>query len=353
MEARVAVIGCGWWSTETHLPALVADDRATIAALVDIDPARLHAAAERFGVTSVYTDVREMVDATALDAAVIAVPHNAHYPVAKVTLEHGLHTLLEKPMTLDPAHARELIAIAQSHNRELVIGYPWHYNKQAITIKEALAHGRIGPIEHVSCLFASIARALYAGQPEAYRVALGYTMTAPAADTYSDVAIAGGGQAQTQVTHAAALLLWMTGLAVERLIAFVGHGELDVDLMDAVAVVFEGGALGTLSSTGSLIPEHEEVLEYRLFGRHGHVLFNVNEGTATIHTASGTEHLPTVPHAERYPSWAPVRNLVSLALGQGTNRSPGEIGLATVELVNAVYLSASTQAPVTFQRHTA
>jgi len=49
MNARVAVIGCGWWSTETHLPALTADERATIAALVDPDPARLAVAAARFG----------------------------------------------------------------------------------------------------------------------------------------------------------------------------------------------------------------------------------------------------------------------------------------------------------------
>jgi predicted dehydrogenase len=352
MRVRVGVIGCGWWSTETHLPALAADDRATIVALADPDPTRLRAAGDRFDVAARYGDVSEMVAATALDAAVVAVPHNAHHAVAKVALEHDLHTLLEKPMTLDPADARELIAIAKSRGRELLIGYPWHYNTQVLAIKDLLASGRLGPIEHVSCLFASIARALYAGRPEAYRTALGYTMTAPSPDTYSDPAVAGGGQAQTQVTHACALLLWMTGLTVERLIALVAQRELRVDLMDAIAVAFEGGALGTLSSTGSLIPEHEEVLEYRIFARDGHVLFDVNQGTATIHTPRGAEHLEPLPLAERYPSWAPVRNLVDLALGQGVNGSPGEIGLAAVEFVEAVYRSASTREPVVFRRRT-
>jgi predicted dehydrogenase len=343
MPVRVGVVGCGWWSTATHLPALAADDRATIAAVVDPDPARLHTAAERFDVGGAYNDVEEMLGSAELEAVVIAVPHNAHYPVAKLTLERGLHTLLEKPMTLDPAHARELIAIARSRSRELLIDYPWHYNKQVLAIKEALAQNRIGTIEHVSCLFASVARALYAGHPESYRDVLGYTIAAPSSDTYGDPTVAGGGQAQTQVTHAVALMLWVTGLTVERVTALVGNFELPVDLVDAVSMVFESGALGTLSSTGSLIPAHEEVVEYRLFGRDGYVRFDVNQGTASIHTAEGTQHLRRVPQSERFPSWAPVRNLVELALGEGTNGSPAEIGLASVEFVDAIYRSASTQ----------
>src|SRR5579871_2026869 len=109
MTARVAVIGCGWWSTETHLPALLADERATVAALVDPDPKRLALAAERFGVESRFAGVGEMLERIELDAAVIAVPHHAHHPIARATLERGLHTLLEKPMTIAPSHARELV----------------------------------------------------------------------------------------------------------------------------------------------------------------------------------------------------------------------------------------------------
>ena len=346
MTVRVGVIGCGWWSTATHLPALVDERRATIAALVDPDPARLQAAADRFGVSALYADVDEMIAAVELHAAVIAVPHIAHYQVAKSTLQRGLHTLLEKPMTLDPDHARELIAIARSRGCELLIDYPWQYNKQALAIKDELARGRIGEIEHVSCMFASIARDLYAGRPESYRDVLGYTLNAPGSETYSNPRVAGGGQAQTQVTHIVALMLWMTGLVIERLSGFVGRAELEVDLMDAVALVFEGGALGTVSSTGSLIPEHEEVLEYRVFGRDGYMQFDVNQGRASFHTAAGTDHLPLLPEAERYPSWAPMRNLVDLALGSGANGSPAEVGLATVEFVDALYRSAAGQRPI-------
>jgi predicted dehydrogenase len=344
MTVRVAVIGCGWWSTETHLPALVADERATVAALVDPDPQRLALAAERFGVEARFADVREMLERTELDAAVIAVPHRAHHPVARATLERGLHTLLEKPMTIAPSHARELVEIALRRRCELLIDYPWHYNRQALEIRARLARGELGPIEHVACLFASIARALYSGTPETLREALGFTTTGPVATTYSDPAA--GGQGQTQVTHTAALLLWMTGLQLDRLFAFVENRELAVDLVDAVSMRFAGGALGTMSSTGSLLPEHEEVLEYRIFCRDGFICFDVNGGTATIHTAGGTEHLPRLDPAARYPSWEPVRNLVAIAGGGAENGSPAEIGLATVEFVDAMYRSARAGVPV-------
>lgn len=346
MSARVAVIGCGWWSTETHLPALTADERATVVALVDPDPERLAAASAQFGVDATYADAGEMLDRAAPDAAVIAVPHSAHHPLAKLTLERGVHTLLEKPMTIDPEHARELIQISQAQGCEIVIDYPWHYNRQALAIRDLLGRGELGPIEHVACMFASVARALYAGAPDTLRKALGYTFTSPTAATYSDPALAGGGQGQTQVTHTAALLLWMTGLRLERAFAFVANHELRVDLVDAVALAFEGGALGTMSSTGSLIPEHEELLEYRIFCRYGFVAFDVLAGVATVHTAGGTERLPDLAPADRYPSWEPVRNLVDIACGGTANGSPGEIGLASVEFVDAMYRSARAQAPV-------
>jgi predicted dehydrogenase len=166
-------------------------------------------------------------------------------------------------------------------------------------------------------------------------------MVAPQASTYSDPAIAGGGQAQTQLTHAAALLLWLTGLAPESVVAFTEEFELDVDLADVAAVRFRGGALGSLSSVGSVLPGHDELLELRLFGRDGHVVFDPNAGVASIHDRNGREELPAPEPAERYPHWAPADNLVDVVLGRAVNGSPAEVGLATVALLDAIYRSAA------------
>src|SRR5438552_9055013 len=179
-----------------------------------------------------------MLDEVEPDGVVIAVPHAHHYPAARAALEHGAHVLLEKPMVLEPAHGRELIALARARGRELIVGYPWHYNVQARAVRGALAEGRIGKLEFVSCLFGSTVRELYKGHGTAYDQYFGYP--GPQDETFSDPKLAGGGQGQTQLTHSAALLFWLTGLVPTRVSAFCASFELEVDLCDAVALRFDG-----------------------------------------------------------------------------------------------------------------
>jgi predicted dehydrogenase len=350
MTVRVGVVGTGWWATRAHLPALEAHPDAAIAAIADPSDGNRARAAERFGVGRAYSDAVDMLAAEELDAAVIATPHATHAALARACLERGLHVLVEKPMTLDPADAFGLVDLARSVGRELIVGYPWHYNRQALALRDAIGEGAIGPVESASVLFASIVRELYRGRPESYRDVLGYTLNAPGDSTYSDPAIAGGGQGQTQLTHSSALLLWLTGLVPAAVSALTANFELAVDLADAVAVRFEGGAVASLAATGNVLPGQDEILEIRIFGPDGHIVWDVDSGSASIHGHGGAiTELPGLEVAERYPEAAPVGNLVGVALGRESNGSPGEIGARTVALIDAMYRAAraGTQVAIT------
>ena len=341
MSVRVGVVGTGWWATRAHLPALAAHPDATITAIADPSDDNRGRAAERFGVERAYADVEAMLDAEALDAVVIATPHATHARLAKACLERRLHVLVEKPMTIDPRDAFALVDLARSVERELLVGYPWHYNRQAVVVRDALRKSEIGTIESAHVLFASTVRELYRGRPEPYRDLLGYPVNAPGAATYSDPAIAGGGQGQSQLTHASALLLWLTALRPVAVSAFTADFELAVDLVDAAAVRFEGGALGSLASTGAVLPGQEEILELRIFGTGGHIRWDVNEGRGSVHGPDGTSRgLPVLDASDRYPEAAPVGNLVGVALGREANGSPGEVGALTVALIDAMYRAA-------------
>ena len=184
-------------------------------------------------------------------------------------------------------------------------------------------------------------RELYLGRPEPYRDVLGYTLNAPHIATYADAAVSGGGQGQWQVTHAAALLQWLTDLEPIEVRAFTANHGLEMDLVDAASVRFGTGAIGTLASTGGVVPRQAELLEFRIFGPEGHVIFDVNGGMASIHGADGSiEQLEGSPEAERYPEWAPAQNLVAIAGGGAANGSPPLLGARTVGLVDAMYRSA-------------
>ncbi len=338
---RVGFAGCGWWATTAHMPAIEAHPEARIAALSEPDPVRLAAAAERFGVEATFAGAAEMLDGADLDAVIVAAPNALHHPIARLALERDKHVLVEKPMVLEPADGRDLLALAAQRERALVIGYPLHYNPQAVALRELLAAGRIGPIEHVACQYASVVRELYGGRPESYRELFGYDLHGPAVATYEDRAVAGGGQGQSQLTHSLGLLLFLTGLRAERVAAFNASFELEVDLTNALAVSFADGATGTISSTGSVLPNQEEIVRYEIFGRDGHVVFDVNRGVAEVYDAAGVEQLPEISLEERIPNWAPAENLVALAQDRGDNGSPPEIGLAAVEIVAAMYRSAA------------
>jgi predicted dehydrogenase len=348
VRARIGVVGCGWWATRAHLPALSSNPDAVIAALADPDVGRLHAAADRFGVACAYASADEMLDAQGLDGVIVATPHRFHYPAARAALEHGAHVLVEKPMTIGAEDARALVALARERERELVVGYPWHWNAHMLELRAQLEVGAIGTIEHVACLFASTARDLYRGHVEVLRDVLGYPMAAPGDATYSDPALTGGGQGQTQLTHSAALLLWLTGLRPTLVSAMTESFELPVDLVDSLTVRFDGGALGSLSSTGSMSPGYEDILEYRIFGSAGHMLIDPGRSVATVCRRNEQPvTLPPLPPEQRYLEDAPARNLVELCMGRGANGSPGETGAQVVELIDAMYRSAERGAAVT------
>jgi len=340
---RIAVVGCGWWSTYAHIPAILANKDAQLVALVDADQRRLQTVQDQFGVSDGYTSTAEMLHSVECDAVVIAVPNAFHYKLADLVIRSGRHLLLEKPMVLHPADGRDLLARADQNGVHVVVGYELNYNRQAETIRAELSLGRIGVIESVSCLFASIVRELFKGEPAAYRERFDYPVHGPSGDTYHDASLSGGGQGQVQITHAASLLFRMTGLQPKSVAAFTHNADLDVDLADAVAIRFQGGAVGTLSSTGGVSPNQDEVLRYAIFGRAGHVIFDLLGGSASIHDSNGVEVLPRLNEADREPERAPVDNLVELVLGRGTNSSPPDAGLLTVEFLAAMYRSAETQ----------
>ena len=341
MSVRVGVIGCGWWSTRAHLPALAAHPDAVIAAITDPDAERRDRAGERFGVRARYADAARMLDAQELDAAIIATPHATHAALARSCLERGLHVLVEKPLTIDPIEAFDLVELASAAQRELIVGYPYHYVPQLAEVRERLAAGVVGRPELVVGLFASVVRELYRGRPAAYADVLGYPTHGPASSTYSDPSLAGGGQGQTQVTHLAALMLWLTGLRPVEVSAMTARAGLALDLVDALTIRFEGDAVGSLASTGGVAPTQPEQLELRVFGDAGHVVIDAMSGRASIATTDGVvTEVPTTPGPDRYPEAAPAANLVGVALGREPNRSPGALGATVVALIDALYRAA-------------
>lgn len=343
-RARIGVIGAGWWTTYAHLPALTTYPAAEVVALADPHAERLAEAGDAFGIGRRYHDYAEMLDAERLDGVVVATPHATHYDLAKAVLGRGLGLMLEKPMVLRAREAREVVQLAEERGAPLIVGYPYHFIPQHRQLRERIAAGRLGAIQLVDNLFASMVLEYYRANPQAYQPVFGWQITGPSPTTYSDPGIAGGGQGHLQVTHAAALLLWLTGLRPAAVAAFMEQFDVSVDLCDAIGVRFENRAVGTLASTGGIFTAQSahQQLEYRIYGTAGYALLDAMAGSCQIYYHDGTvETLDEVPPDQRYPKEATSRHLVDVLLGRAENQSDGALGARVVELLDAAYRSAT------------
>ncbi len=351
-KARIAVVGAGWWATQFHLPSLLANPSAEVVAVVDTNPAKLQAVKEHFGIESLYADHREMLETVRPDGVVVALPHALHYPIGRDVLDAGVNLMMEKPFTLKSEDAWDLVRRARERDLILTVGYPWNATSHAKAAREAVQSGSIGEIQLVSGLFASMVIEYLRGNPEAYRDSFKFPVTGPGEQTYSNPELAGGGQGHLQVTHLAGLMFWVTGLRPVEVFAFMEKFDLQVDLVDAIAIRFDNGAVGTLASYGGTAPGQRQDHEIRIYGTQGSIILTPIPGTLSIHYADGSiQEFPDLSPQESYPESATSGNFVDMIVSGADTAAPGTLGAITVDLLDAAYRSAASGEKVVIERH--
>lgn len=358
-KAKVAIIGTGWWSTTAHFPSLLAHPDAEVTAIVDPRTDILSKAGETYGISNTYTKLSEMLNREQLDGAVIATWHSTHYDIAKTCLEHGLNIMVEKPMVLSASHAKDLIELANKRELEIIVGNPYHFTKRAKRIREVVTSGALGEVLYINSYFTSMVIEFLRGNDTSYKKIFGYPVTGPG-NVYADTKLSGGGQGHLQVTHSASLMHFITGLKPVSVSALMNNLEFDdvkKDVIDAMTIVMNNGALANVGSAGNLQLNDSGKLSIQLNCESGRVDIDFITGAGIIRHKNGTEEIfpafenvtpsgsdkaPNNDEAmEAYPLHATASNLVDVITGKATNGSPGEIGWHTVELLDAAYRSAA------------
>ena len=94
--------------------------RAALAAVADIDAGRARATAQLYGAAA-FADWRDLIGK--VDAVSLAVPASLHAAVARDFLDAGVHVLVEKPIAVASAAARDLVARAGQAGVILQVGH--------------------------------------------------------------------------------------------------------------------------------------------------------------------------------------------------------------------------------------
>jgi predicted dehydrogenase len=352
-KVKIGVVGAGTWSYYAHFPAVKEHPDAMLHAVCQRSEDKLRETAAHWEIPHAFTDYREMIDTVPLDGLIVSTPHNFHYEPSKYALQRGLHVLVEKPMVLKTEHARELVALARQAGKTLEVGHPLPHIAQVQRARELIASGALGEIKFVHGLNASPAAILYRDEPlpadmgafvEEQRI---YPYNP---DTYNSLETAGGGQAQTQVSHTASLIFWLTDRHAVEVFAMMRKDGHTVDAYDSFSFRLDNGALGTLASWGTISYKQTPLHEFRIHGEHGLLILNLGVGTGLVHWADGrTEEFPPILPEARWLRFSPARNLVDVITGKASPVCPGEIGLRTVAFTQAAYISVGTGQPVSVE----
>ncbi len=340
-DVTLAVIGTGWWATQAHFPALQDNPRAEVV-LVDKDPVKLKAAADKYATIGTYTSLDEALNAHPIDGVIVCVPHHAHYEVGKEVLNAGLPMLLEKPMVLYAKHAKHLVDLAAQKNLDLMMGYTFPYIDTMRAAKQRVADGLLGDIEYVTCSMSSMTIEFLRGKPQRYADLFNYPVTGPTEHTYANPSLAGGGQGHLQITHSASLMFhFAPSLRAETVTAFMNPLDTQVDVADAIAARMTNGAVATIGSTGNLGKGDGGMVEVHLHGSKGRLCADAISGEVYVRLHDGTEEQLTSADPS-YPAGVPSARFIEMIKDGAPNPYPGaHDGLYTVELLDAAYKSAA------------
>ncbi len=142
-----AVIGVGNRGSQV-LKGVLEQPNAAVAALCDIKPDRLDAAATSAAKDkpATYREWRAVIDRKDIEVVVIATPPHLHAEMAVAALEAGKHVYCEKPIGVTAEQVRDVVKAARNSKKVFIVGQQLRSFTQ---LQEAIAQVRAGVIGDV------------------------------------------------------------------------------------------------------------------------------------------------------------------------------------------------------------
>ena len=288
----------------------------------------------------------EMIQSGALDAIVIATPHYQHVSLGMEALDAGLHVMVEKPIAAHKADAERLIAKAKEKKDLVFAGmFQLRVEPRYRKIKELIESGELGKLMRVVWIMTDWFRS------DAYYQSGGWRATWKGE---------GGGVLLNQCLHQLDAMQWMVGMP-SKVNSQVGIGKWhDIEVEDDVScyMEFPDGASGLfLTSTGETPGSNR----LEISGTKGRLLLENDRLVLTRNAVPSDEWCKTskigfkqpettveeidIPAAEA-PHSILMANFTDAILKGEKLIAPGEEGLGSVELANAMLYSGLLEGPL-------
>lgn len=334
---RLGIIGLG--NIGQHHYAYLSAGKiagAEVTAVSDAVPAKL----TKYQSVKTFTDPEALMTSGAVDAVIIATPHYQHTTLGIFALGQGLHVMVEKPISAHKADAERLIA---AHRRNPKLTFAGMFQLRAepryLKVRNLIQSGDLGKIVRMSWIMTDWFRT------EAYYASGGWRATWKGE---------GGGVLLNQCLHNLDVMQWLLGMPA-RLRGFCQLGRFhDIEVEDNVSAYLEyaNGATGTfVSSTGEAPGSNR----FEIVGTRGKLILERDKLNFTRNEADMIEFSKTsklgfgrpevwnveIPFENAANGHAILmQNFVNAILHGEPLIAPGEEGIASVELANAILFSS-------------
>lgn len=341
-KLRIGVIGLG--IGKFHIEGYLKHPAAEVSAIADMDEKRLKEIGDQFNIAHRYTSPEEMLEKEKLDIVSVCTPNKFHKPLALAAFAKGCHVLCEKPMAMNACEAEEMLAASKKAGRRLMIDFSYRFNDASYSLKKQVDAGLIGDV-----YFGRTVWHRRRGMP-------GF------GGWFGTKALSGGGPLIDLGVHRLDLALWLMGYPkpvwvmgstynpIASAKAKAEGKTFDVEDLAAASVKFENGAMLIVEASWASNQKKNEQMETSLMGTKGGLCqHNVGEGyeaEAEIYIErEGCQFdmmlHPPVPKAE-----GAFYHFVESIVKDTPHMATGEEGLIVMRILDAIYESAKTGAPV-------
>jgi phthalate 4,5-cis-dihydrodiol dehydrogenase len=151
MKIRFGICGLGFAGSVLMAPAMKDHPNAEIVAACDPNEDVRTRFGQEYGIPA-YATVEEMIKGSKLDAIYIASPHHFHCEHVLKASEHGIHVIVEKPLTLNLEDAQRMVDAVKKSNIHLVVGHSRSHDPVIKTMRNIVLSGDVGRVGMVNCM---------------------------------------------------------------------------------------------------------------------------------------------------------------------------------------------------------
>ncbi len=152
-KIRWGVLGAAKIAVEKVIPAMQGGAYTEVVAIASRDASKATATAQRLGIATAHGSYEALIADPNVDAIYNPLPNHLHLPWTKAAAEAGKHVLCEKPVGLNAAEARELIAIRDRTGVTIQEAFMVWTHPQWRAVVDRCRAGQIGDVRGYSGVF--------------------------------------------------------------------------------------------------------------------------------------------------------------------------------------------------------